>query len=159
MIIACDLDGVIFNSPFLGFFKRINLDYFIYRNLRKVNILKKIFYQLTRTNIKMVEILRRLAESGRNKIIIISGHSQECREEVVNCLKKYGIPFNKLYLCLEGDKPLHFKLKKIVKERCDFYVEDQEKIVRFLKKHLKRCQVVHYKSHNFLLELKTLLKL
>lgn len=159
MIYGSDLDGVIFNSPFMGFFKRVNLDYFIYHNLRKVNILKKIFYQLTRANIKMVEILKRLAKEGRNKIIIISRHSQECREEVVNCLKKNGVPFDKLHLCLKEDNPFQFKLKKIVKEGCDFYVEDQEKIVRFLKRHLRRCQVVHYKNHQSLFELKKLLKL
>jgi len=158
MIIAFDLDGVVFKSPFLGFFKRINLDYFIYQNLKRVSILKKIFYQLTRANIKMVEILERLAESGRNKIVIISSHSQECREEVVNCLKKNGVPFDKLHLHLKGD-PFKFKLRKIVEERCDFYIEDQKKVVRFLRENLKRCQVVHYRNHQPLFELKKLLKL
>ncbi len=158
-IIGIDLDGVIFDFPFLGFFKRINLDYFIYRVLRKVVILKKAFYRLIKADARIIEILERLAEGGWNKIVIISGHSEECLEEVEGCLRQGKVPFDKLCLCPKGEKLFQFKLKKIIEERCDFYIEDQKRVVRFLRERLKRCQVIHYKNHQSLFELKKLLKL
>ena len=157
MIVGFDLDGVLFKFPFYGFFRAIKVDYFLYRCLRKIENFKKAFYSLVKIDPDIAEIIGQLAKYG-HKILIISSRSYECAKEVDDCLKRNGVLFDRLLLCLKKERPSQFKLKQIKDEGCDFYVEDQWRIVRFLRESLDYCQVVHYKNQQSLTEFKKILE-
>jgi FMN phosphatase YigB (HAD superfamily) len=161
MIVGFDLDGVIFNPPlpFYGLIKKINLDFLMYR-FRKIVTVKNAFYSFIRVNQSMVKFLNQLNERGYG-IVIISGHSNECMEEVNACLRNSGVPFNGLCLFEEKYKSyFQFKLEKIIEAACNFYVEDRLDIVQFLRQRLgDACQIVHYRNKKSLFELKQILEI
>ena len=126
--------------------------------MRKIEISKKAFYDLVGINSDIARIIGQLSEAG-HKILIISSHSYECAKEIGDCLKGSKVPFDKLCLCSKSEKPSQFKLKTIERENCDLYIEDQERVVNFLRECLDHCQVVHYKNHQSLTELEKLLKI
>lgn len=158
-IFGFDLDGVFFVSPipFYGILKNLDLNPLIKR-LKRIAFLKNKFYQSIRIDKEMV-VLANQIKQARHKIMIISGHSLGCREEVFNCLKRGKIPFDALHLCPDGHSHKSFKLSKIRETCVDFYVEDRLSIVNFLDENLKgTCKIFHYKDPHSLLELtKTLL--
>lgn len=162
MIVGIDLDGVLFNFPFNGLlkgFKKGNLDFLIYRFLRRVKVLRGFFYSLVRINLDIMRIFEQLAQDG-HRIVIISGYFVEDTVEVRKCLVSHKVPFDalRLYSREEGSYPW-FKLKEITKQKCDFYIEDRSAMVSFLNIHLGSCQVVYYKGRQSLPELKRILKL
>jgi hypothetical protein len=129
MIVGFDLDGVIFNPPlpFYGLIKKINLDFLMYR-LKKIGVIKNAFYSTIKVNRGVANILNQLAVYG-HRVVIISGHSDECVREVDECLKKNRVPFNGLHLFSEERHKSYsqfklFKLEKIIEAACNFYVED-----------------------------------
>ncbi|MAF20437.1 MAG: hypothetical protein CMI55_02020 [Parcubacteria group bacterium] len=157
-IYGFDLDGVIFVSPmpFYGALKNLNLDP-LFRRLREITFLKDKFYQSIRINEEILALINQIKQA-KNRIVIISGHLLECRDEVSNCLRKGGVPFDSLYLCPDGQSHKRFKLAKIRQMDVDVYVEDRLTIVRFLQKYLEeKCQIIYYKGHRSLTQLEKII--
>lgn len=158
MVIGFDLDGVVFNQFFNGWFRSINLTFIHF--LKKISVLKNIFYKAITINQEMAEIIKQLSERG-DQIVIISGHSDGCLNEVENLFVNNKIPFDKICLFSKKNKfYFEFKLIRIIQERCNIYVEDRKDIVDFLDKELKgSCQIIHFKGNHSLAELRVLLGL
>jgi uncharacterized HAD superfamily protein len=157
MIVGFDLDGVIFKPvlPLYGMVKRTNLDFLIYR-LKKINFVKNYFYKSIKINQPLLKILKQLIK--RHEIIIISGHSDRCVEDVKNCLLKNRVPFNKIYLRFDGEEYFNFKVEKVIETGCNFYVEDRLGIVKLLRQRLNgACRIIHYKNSSSIKELESLL--
>lgn len=156
-IIGFDLDGVVFKPPipFYGLIKDIDFN-FLVSSLRKKDFFKKFFYGGLKVDKRVKELLENLKKKGY-KIVAISGHSAECKTELVDCLNKHKIFFHDIYLCPNGDSHKKFKLEKIRETNCVFYVEDRWDIVNFLREKIGgACYIIHYHRRSVVEELSIL---
>ncbi len=157
-VIGFDLDGVVFSPPvpFYELIKDIDLN-FLVKKLKKKDVFKKLFYGGIKVNGQIKELLENLRERGY-KIVIISGHPEECKTELITCLNKHKIFFHDMHLCPDGDSHKEFKLEKIKETNCSFYIEDRWDIVDFLRGKIgSACYIIHYhERYSIINELKIL---
>lgn len=156
MIIGIDLDGVIFNSraPRLIFFlsKKINLS-LLFSFFSRINFFRKNFYnRAIEVNQNMAWVMRKCKNKGW-RVVIISGHPSSGRKEIKSWLKKYNIPYDKLCLSPNGRKPKRFKWRKILEYGCDFFIDDNWDIVKYLRKKLRHICIVYYEGYQELVSL------
>ncbi len=143
MIVGFDVDGVIAKAPLRldkllrggeGEWNRLlstSLGRFLYANLRFVD-------KGTR------EVLCQLQAYGQ--LIIIATYAfEKHRGEVEKWLKRKEVPFDKLILAREMESSLEFKVRAILEQKCDYFVEDQPTLARNISLAVPAVRVICYK--------------
>lgn len=142
MIVGFDVDGVIARAPLnldrlLRYFARgwnlmlsTPLGKFLYNNFRYVD-------KGTR------QILCQLQESG-HEIIIATYVFEKHRNLVERWLKNNGIPFNKLTLAEKEESASEFKVRAVLEESCDYFVDDNISLARAISQKVPGVRVIHY---------------
>jgi uncharacterized HAD superfamily protein len=138
--IGFDVDGVIAKAPlglhkFLRYYQRgwnrllLNpLGIFLYRKLRKAD-----------KGIR--EAMGQLKSEG-HQIIIISYIIERNKDQLERWLKENMVPFDKMVVAKEGESPLEFKVRAIIEEKCDVYVEDQPTLARDISLRVPGAKII-----------------
>ena len=122
--LGTDLDGVLSSFKFLN--PSIKLPQWLYLPLGLLSLLLP-------PNFARKRILQLL--SRNNEIIIISARPWWFENPTKAWLKIYQIPFNKIYCVGFGKGTKERKLKVLRKERIKVFIEDDKRIIQFLRRH------------------------
>jgi len=124
LIIGTDLDGVITSVG-------------LYSPETKLPWWCAVWLIFVPPNRKMVETLKRWRREG-NEIIIVSARPKRLTNLTRWWLKRYRVPFNQLYIVGTGIGVKQRKLKIIQNTEIELFIDDDPKIVDFLRKaHIK----------------------
>ena len=146
--IAFDLDGVLADKPplvpkalleylFRGGTKR-DLHYRYPRARLEISLRKLSHFYLFRPPIKRnIALLRRVKEAGA-KVYLVSSRYSFLEKETKIWLKKRGLAniFEKVFLNLKDEQPHLFKEKVLRGIEPDFYLEDDQLVVDYLKRKI-----------------------
>ena len=131
------------------------VDINLYR-LSKYRFLRILFYFWFKPNPEVIEAINSSKQRG-DQIVVISGHSDRCVDELESCLTKAGMLLDGIHLITPERfaSYLQFKLQTIMALGCDVYIEDLQGVVEYLRAGLgTQCKVVHYSGPDSLPEVK-----
>lgn len=160
--IGFDLDGVIIGSPYLvpkklleRLFRGTKEDGLVYRfPASRINqFLRKLsHYHLFRPPIKEnLAFLKKLIQDPNVEVYLISGRYSFLKKETQKWLGRWKINNGLAGIFLnEKNLPPHIFKEKIVKDLgLDIYLEDDKRIVSFLKKKLPQTKFYWVDDENF----------
>jgi len=146
--IGFDIDGVIAK----GILRSDLLLRYHLRGWNKLlfNPLGKFLYKRFRLVDKEVrKVIYQLKTQG-HKIIIATYAFLATEEMVKGWLEENKIPYDKLFLSQPGETPWEFKIRIILQEQCDYFIEDQPALVKEISKRVK-AKVIYYRDKKDLL--------
>jgi uncharacterized HAD superfamily protein len=153
-IIGFDLDGVAAKVP-LGLHRLLRGCQKEWNILLKTPIGTLAYEKLRFVDKDTKELICGLHANG-HKIIIITYVLKDGQKKVTKWLIKNGVPFDKTVAPEENENPLKFKIRAVLEERCDFFVEDQIALARGISLEAPGAKVIHYRSKEDLNILKEL---
>lgn len=154
--IGVDLDGVLADKPplvprkwleylFRGQKANHNLHYRYPQSKAEIFLRKFSHFYLFRPPIKEnITLLHRLKKQGV-KLYLISSRYSFLRRETETWLTKRKLGknfFAGIYLNFQDEPPFIFKEKCLKKLSLDYYLEDDEVLVNYLKKKIRKTQIV-----------------
>ena len=122
------------NDKILGFFQQFKLLQQIYNRLCRV------------PNPEIKAAMNELKKRGY-RVVIISAASEVWRKTMSKWLQENGFLFDELYFRKDINEDFLSYKKRMVFGTCDFYVDDMETIVDFLKKNNGgngNCRILRY---------------
>jgi len=119
MIIGCDIDGVL--TP-LRFRINFRLPWWVF-----------LFLAFVPSNKRMLKIL--ISLSASHKIVLVSSRPKQLNWLTQWWLKRNYVPYSSLFLVESGPGIEQRKLEIIREEKIDLFIDDDEKIVIFLREH------------------------
>lgn len=144
MNIGFDVDGVIAKG-ILKLDKLLRHQEKIWNRLL-LNPLGKFLYRNFRRPDKEVKKLMYCLKAQGHQIIIATYAFRGNEKVVLEWLKRHEIPCDKVFLSREGETPLEFKVRVILEEGCDYFVEDQFSLARGIALRTPGAQVIHYRK-------------
>lgn len=144
MIAGFDVDGVISKVP-LRLKRLIGFSGKWWNRLLSTS-LGRFFYDKFRYIDKETrDVLYQLRDNG-HQIIIATYVFEKYRGEVEKWLRKNEVPFDKLLLAEEKESPLEFKVRAILSEGCDYFVEDQSTLAQNISREVSGVHVIYYQK-------------
>lgn len=126
--ICFDVDGVI-SKAFLGLDALLRKRRDLWNTFLFCPLGRFIYLWLRRPNKRMINIIRDFRYDG-HLIIIATYVFEEHRKTVEAWFKRYGVPYDKLFLSKKGEKVAEFKARVIKEEGCDLYIEDDPALIQ-----------------------------
>lgn len=118
MVIGCDIDGVL---NILSARIRFKLPWWFL-----------VCLAFIKPNQNMVQVLRKWNDSG-DKILLVSARPKQIEVLTKKWLERHKIPYDQIFLVGQGEGIEHRKLEIIRKEGIDMFIDDDNRIVSFLK--------------------------
>lgn len=143
--IGFDLDGVIARHTLGGFWfwarrlkekilkKSHQQDYYYPKNpLEKITWL---IINWCRPALKEKKAFCNLAKKGKFKFYLVTGRFRFLEKLTRRWLKKHGLAdcFQEIAINVQDQDPLKFKLAKIRSLKLDYFIDDEEEVVNFLR--------------------------
>lgn len=146
MIIGFDVDGVIARAP-LGLDKSLRYCMRGWNFLLSTPFGKFLYNHLRRVDDEMREIICRLENNG-HKIVIATYIFERYRGLAEGWLRNNGIIFDKLVLAKNNESAAELKVRAILEEKCDYFVEDHLALVQAISQKVSGARVIHYVVKN-----------
>jgi len=153
--IGCDLDGVIIGKPPLMSKKLLErlfkggcgkgLHYRFPKNKLEQRIRILSHFWLIRPAIKKnVIAIKKLVKNKNVRIYAVSSRYSflKKRTEQWFAKRKLNNLFEKFYLNIDDEQPHIFKEKMIKKLKLDYFLDDDPAIVKYLKRKVKKTEIV-----------------
>lgn len=158
--IAFDLDGIIIDKPplipknllerlFRGCNYRSGLHYRFPKSKLEISIRKISHFYLFRPPIKEnIDFIKKIAKSPKYEIYIISGRYSFLLSETKNWFSKRKLNelFKKVYFNLNDEQPHLHKEKLLLKIKPDYFIDDDEELVDYLREKLDKTKLFYYQK-------------
>lgn len=154
--VGFDLDGVLIGKPFfvpdrvMEKLVRLKTDHKLLYRFPESEIERKIRYlshhPILRPPIrKNIKLIQELSKSKKYELFVVSGRYSFLEKRTWEWFKYYCLrkPFKEIYINLGNEQPHLFKERMIKKLKLSVFIDDDQPLLRYLQKKLKKVEFLH----------------